>query len=66
MQVVDDGEYIDILPVGGYLYVPMYDPYVVFARPRPGFFVGGQSVSAEASIGSADITASTGEGMKCL
>ena len=41
MQVVDDGGYIDIMPVGGYMYVPMYDPYVVFARPRPGFFVGG-------------------------
>jgi hypothetical protein len=41
MQVVDDGGYIDILPVGGYMYVPMYDPYIVFARPRPGFFVGG-------------------------
>jgi hypothetical protein len=23
------------------MYVPVYDPYVVFARPRPGFFVGG-------------------------
>ena len=41
MQVVDDSGYIDILPVGGYMYVPMYDPYIVFARPRPGFFVGG-------------------------
>jgi Protein of unknown function (DUF3300) len=41
MQVVDDGGYIDIVPVGGCTYVPMYDPYVVFARPRPGFFVGG-------------------------
>jgi hypothetical protein len=41
MQVVDGGGYIDILPVGGYMYVPMYDPFVVFARPRPGFFVGG-------------------------
>ena len=41
MQVVDDGGYIDIMPVGGYLYVPVYDPYVVFARPRPGFFVAG-------------------------
>src|ERR1041385_1853311 len=41
MQVVDDGGYIDIMPVGGYMYVPIYDPYVVFARPRPGFFVGG-------------------------
>jgi hypothetical protein len=41
MQVVDDGGYIDIQPVGGYMYVPMYDPYIVFARPRPGFFVRG-------------------------
>jgi hypothetical protein len=41
MQVVNEGGYIDILPVGGYMYVPVYDPYVVFARPRPGFFVGG-------------------------
>ena len=41
MQVLDDGGYIDIMPVGGYMYVPMYDPYVVFARPRAGFFVGG-------------------------
>jgi len=41
MQVVDEGGYIDILPVGGFMYVPMYDPYIVFARPRPGFFVGG-------------------------
>jgi hypothetical protein len=41
MQVVDDGGYINIFPVGGYMYVPMYDPYIVFARPRPGFFVGG-------------------------
>jgi hypothetical protein len=41
MQVVDDGGYIDIQPVGGFMYVPVYDPYVVFARPRSGFFVGG-------------------------
>jgi hypothetical protein len=41
MQVMDDGGYIDIEPVGGFLYVPVYDSYVVFARPRPGFFVGG-------------------------
>ena len=26
MQVVDDGGYIDIEPVGGYMYVPVYDP----------------------------------------
>jgi hypothetical protein len=41
MQVMDSGGYIDIEPVGGYMYVPMYDPYVVFAAPRPGFFIGG-------------------------
>jgi hypothetical protein len=41
MQVVDDGGYVDIQPVGGYMYVPTYDPYIVFAQPRPGFFVGG-------------------------
>jgi hypothetical protein len=33
---------IEIAPVSpGYYYVPYYDPYVVFAAPRPGFFVGG-------------------------
>lgn len=32
---------IEIQPVGpGYYYVPYYDPYVVYSRPRPGFFVG--------------------------
>ena len=32
---------IEIAPVNpGYYYVPTYDPYVVYARPRPGFFVG--------------------------
>jgi hypothetical protein len=41
MQVVDDGGYIDIQPVGAYMYVPIYDPLVVFARPRPGLFVSG-------------------------
>jgi hypothetical protein len=41
MQVMDNGGYIDIEPVGGYVYVPIYDPYVVFARPRPGFFLAG-------------------------
>ena len=41
MQVFDDGGYIGIQPVGAYLYVPVYDPIVVFGRPRPGFFVGG-------------------------
>jgi hypothetical protein len=33
---------IEILPVNtGSVYVPYYSPYVVYARPRPGFFVGG-------------------------
>lgn len=33
---------VEILPANpGALYVPVYDPYVVYARPRPGFFVGG-------------------------
>jgi hypothetical protein len=33
---------IEILPVDpGFIYVPYYDPYIVFARPRPGFFIGG-------------------------
>jgi hypothetical protein len=41
MQVVNDGGYIAIQPFGGYLYVPAYDPYIVFAPPRPGFYVSG-------------------------
>jgi len=33
---------IEILPVDpAYVYVPYYDPYIVYARPRPGFFIGG-------------------------
>ncbi len=33
---------IEIVPVNPTIvYVPYYDPYVVYARPRPGFFVGG-------------------------
>ena len=36
------GPYIEIVPVDpAFVYVPRYDPLVVFARPRPGFFVGG-------------------------
>jgi len=39
---VSPGPYIEILPVGpGLIYVPYYDPLVVFAAPRPGFVVGG-------------------------
>jgi Protein of unknown function (DUF3300) len=40
--VVSGGPYIAITPVNpGFICVPFYDPLVVFAAPRPGFFVGG-------------------------
>ncbi len=40
--VVAPGPYIEIAPVNPALYyVPVYDPLVVFAPPRPGFFIGG-------------------------
>ena len=39
--VETDGD-VEILPVNpAYIYVPYYDPLVVFGPPRPGFFVGG-------------------------
>lgn len=42
VDVVDQGGYIQIQPFNPYLYyVPVYSPLVVFAPPRPGFFVGG-------------------------
>lgn len=41
VNVVDTGGYIQILPLNpGLIYVPYYDPFVVFAPPRPGFVVG--------------------------
>ncbi len=40
--VVNSGEYIEILPVNpAYVYVPAYDPAIIFARPRPGFVFAG-------------------------
>jgi hypothetical protein len=40
--VVDSGGYLEVLPVNpAYIYVPSYDPYVVFGPPSPGLFVGG-------------------------
>lgn len=40
--VVSNGPYIEIAPVNpGFVVVPYYDPLVVYAPPRPGFFVGG-------------------------
>jgi hypothetical protein len=39
---VGGGPYIEILPVNpAFICVPYYDPLIVYARPRPGFFVGG-------------------------
>jgi hypothetical protein len=41
VNVVDTGGFIQILPLNpGLIYVPYYDPFVVFAPPRPGFVVG--------------------------
>lgn len=40
--VVTAGPYITIAPVNPYFVpVPVYNPVVVYAAPRPGFFVGG-------------------------
>jgi hypothetical protein len=44
-NVVDDGGYVEIQPVNpAYLYVPVYNPGVVFFAPRRGYFVGGAVV----------------------
>ena len=40
-MIVGGGPYITILPARpDYVVVPYYDPVVVYARPRPGFFIG--------------------------
>ena len=40
--VVNGGPYIEILPANpAFIVVPYYNPLVVFAPPRPGFFIGG-------------------------
>jgi hypothetical protein len=40
--VVTNGPYIDIEPYNpAFVVVPTYNPVVVYAPPRPGFFVGG-------------------------
>jgi Protein of unknown function (DUF3300) len=42
IDVVDNGGYVEIQPFNPYMYyVPVYDPFIVFAPPRPGLFVGG-------------------------
>jgi hypothetical protein len=39
--VVNGGPYIEILPANpNFIVVPYYDPLIVYAPPRPGFFVG--------------------------
>jgi hypothetical protein len=41
-NVVDRDGDVEILPTNpAYLYVPTYDPYLVYGPPRPGFFIGG-------------------------
>jgi hypothetical protein len=57
VNVITDGGYIQILPVNpSVIYVPYYDPYVVFAPPRPGFVVAtaihfGPAVTIGAAFG---------------
>ena len=42
VNVVYDGGYVQILPVApGLIYVPEYDPIVVFGRPAVGLVIGG-------------------------
>jgi len=40
--VVRNGPFIEILPANpAFMVVPFYDPLIVFAAPRSGFFIGG-------------------------
>ena len=40
--IVNPGPYIEILPANpAFIVVPYYNPLIVFAPPRPGFFIGG-------------------------
>jgi hypothetical protein len=42
IRVLATSSAVEILPVDpGFVCVPVYDPYIVYAAPRPGFFVGG-------------------------
>jgi Protein of unknown function (DUF3300) len=39
--IVNNGPYIEILPVNpGFIILPYYNPLIVFAPPRPGFVIG--------------------------
>jgi hypothetical protein len=54
IAVNNTGGYVEILPVNpGFIPVPVYDPGVVFVRPRAGFFVGGAITFGGVSIGAA-------------
>ena len=42
VRVVSNYNAIEIEPMNpSLIYVPVYDPYIVYAPPRPGFFIGG-------------------------
>ena len=42
VRVVSNYNAIEIEPMNpSYIYVPVYDPYIVYAPPRPGYFIGG-------------------------
>src|SRR6267378_342256 len=42
IRVVNTGYALEIAPADpSVIYVPVYDPYIVYAPPRPGFFLGG-------------------------
>lgn len=52
VAVNNTGGYVEILPSSpSFLPVPVYDPGVVFVRPRPGFVVGGAISFGGVAIG---------------
>ena len=52
--VTDSGGYVQIMPVNpAYVPVPVYNPGVVFVRPRPGFFAGGAITFGGVTLGAA-------------
>jgi hypothetical protein len=54
IAVNNSGGYVEILPSNpAFVPVPVYDPGVVFVRPRPGFLVGGAVTFGGVSIGAA-------------
>lgn len=54
LNVTNNGGYIEIVPVNpAFIPVPVYDPGIVYYRPRPGFFVGGAITFGGISLGAA-------------